>query len=80
MDRILAKHELYCTVCENNTGDCQLHNTFAGMHMPIQRYPLTRKPFYTYDPDQCILCGRCVVKACHSPTSINKLRESGWWS
>ncbi|WP_329955411.1 hypothetical protein [Dyella monticola] len=22
VDRILAKHELYCTVCENNTGDC----------------------------------------------------------
>jgi len=22
MDRLLSKHELYCTVCENNTGDC----------------------------------------------------------
>lgn len=73
MDRILAKHELYCTVCENNTGDCQLHNTFASMDIPIQRYKFTRKPyhkdesnpFYTYDPDQCILCGRCV-EACQN--------------
>lgn len=68
MDRLLAKHELYCTVCEHNTGDCTLHNTMVDMHIPIQRYPYTRKPyvkdhshpFYTYDPDQCILCGRCV--------------------
>ncbi|SCC18149.1 formate dehydrogenase major subunit [Kosakonia oryzendophytica] len=68
MDRLLAKHELYCTVCEHNTGDCTLHNTMVDMHIPIQRYAYQRKPyvkddsnpFYTYDPDQCILCGRCV--------------------
>lgn len=73
MDRLLAKHELYCTVCANNTGDCTLHNTFADMGIAIQRYPFRRKPyekdesspFYTYDPDQCILCGRCV-EACQN--------------
>ncbi|HZR35429.1 MAG TPA: formate dehydrogenase subunit alpha [Nevskia sp.] len=73
MDRLLAKHELYCTVCEHNTGDCTLHNTFAEMDIAIQRYPFKRKPyakdesspFYTYDPDQCILCGRCV-EACQN--------------
>ncbi|MDY0884722.1 formate dehydrogenase subunit alpha [Dongia soli] len=73
MDRLLAKHELYCTVCEHNTGDCTLHNTFADMNMVVQRYPFERKPyekdetnpFYTYDPDQCILCGRCV-EACQN--------------
>lgn len=73
MDRLLAKHELYCTLCEHNTGDCTLHNTFADMNMPIQRYAYERKPypkddtnpFYSYDPDQCILCGRCV-EACQS--------------
>lgn len=73
MDRILAKHELYCTVCEHNTGDCTLHNTMVDMHIPIQRYEYKRKPytkdhsnpFYTYDPDQCILCGRCV-EACQN--------------
>ena len=73
MDRILNRHELYCTVCEHNTGDCTLHNTVADMHIPIQYYPYERKPsvkdhsnpFYTYDPDQCILCGRCV-EACQN--------------
>ena len=73
MDRLVAKHELYCTLCEHNTGDCTLHNTYAQMDIPIQRYEFKRKPyekdhsnpFYTYDPDQCILCGRCV-EACQN--------------
>ncbi|WP_246362306.1 molybdopterin-dependent oxidoreductase [Vreelandella glaciei] len=73
MDRLLSKHELYCTVCENNNGDCTLHNTMVEMDIPIQRYEFlpkpypkdTSSPFYTYDPDQCILCGRCV-EACQN--------------
>lgn len=73
MDRLLGKHELYCTVCENNNGDCTLHNTMVDMEIPIQRYSFKRKPyekdtsspFYSYDPDQCILCGRCV-EACQN--------------
>ncbi len=73
MDRLLNRHELYCTVCEHNTGDCTLHDTVADMHIPIQYYPYQPKPdskdhsnpFYTYDPDQCILCGRCV-EACQN--------------
>jgi formate dehydrogenase major subunit len=84
MDRVLAKHELYCTVCENNTGDCQLHNTVAAMGSPIQRYPFERKPyqkdtsgpFYTYDPDQCILCGRCV-EACQN-VEVNETLSIDW--
>lgn len=73
MDRLLAKHELYCTVCENNNGDCRVHNTLVEMDIPIQRYEFqpkphakdTSSPFYTYDPDQCILCGQCV-EACQN--------------
>src|ERR1035441_7118555 len=26
-DRILRNHELYCTVCDNNNGNCTVHNT-----------------------------------------------------
>ncbi len=84
MDRILAKHELYCTVCENNTGDCQLHNTMAAMDIDMQRYAFERKPyrkdesspFYTYDPDQCILCGRCV-QACQN-VEVNETLSIDW--
>ena len=26
-DRILANHKLYCTACDNNNGNCTIHNT-----------------------------------------------------
>ena len=28
-DRILENHLLYCTVCDNNNGNCTVHNTTA---------------------------------------------------
>ncbi|WP_100330634.1 formate dehydrogenase subunit alpha [Bacillus xiapuensis] len=71
MDRILYNHELYCTVCDYNNGRCEIHNTVKEMKIEHQSEPFTPKPhevdrsnpFYRYDPDQCILCGRCV-EAC----------------
>ncbi|TAM10195.1 MAG: formate dehydrogenase subunit alpha [Nevskiaceae bacterium] len=83
MNRVLAKHELYCAVCDNN-GDCELHNTFVSMNLPAQRYPFTPKPyakdttnpFYSYDPDQCILCGRCV-EACQNG-AVNEVLGIDW--
>ncbi len=72
-DRLVSRHELYCSVCENNNGDCEVHNLVDQMRIPFQRYPYQTKPypiddshpFYRYDPDQCILCGRCV-EACQN--------------
>ncbi|MEC2158460.1 formate dehydrogenase subunit alpha [Virgibacillus halodenitrificans] len=68
LDRILEKHELYCTVCDYNNGSCEIHNTVAEFGLEEQSRPFEPKPyeidnsspFYRYDPDQCILCGRCV--------------------
>lgn len=68
MDRVLENHMLYCTVCDNNNGNCRVHNTTEMLHIEHQTRPFTEKgyevdmshPFYRYDPDQCILCGRCV--------------------
>ncbi|MBT2215399.1 formate dehydrogenase subunit alpha [Virgibacillus dakarensis] len=68
LDRILEKHELYCTVCDYNNGTCEIHNTVADFGLEHQARPFQAKPyevdrsskFYRYDPDQCILCGRCV--------------------
>jgi formate dehydrogenase major subunit len=73
MQRLLGNHELYCTVCDYNNGDCELHNAAARLDISHQKYKFTRKPyavddsnpFYRYDPDQCILCGRCV-EACQN--------------
>ena len=72
-DRILANHDLYCTVCDNNNGNCAVHNTTALLGIEHQSRPYRPKPFsvdesnpfYRYDPDQCILCGRCV-EACQN--------------
>ena len=71
MHRILGHHNLYCTVCDRNNGDCPVHNATKHVAIEHQRYPFERKPydvdashpFYQYDPDQCILCGKCV-EAC----------------
>src|SRR5580698_10527544 len=72
-DRILGNHMLYCTVCDNNNGNCTVHNTTALLAVEHQSIPYKAKPyevdisnpFYLYDPDQCILCGR-RVQACQN--------------
>ncbi len=69
--RFLGHHNLYCTVCDRNNGDCPVHNATKHAGVEHQRYPFERKPydvdashpFYQYDPDQCIVCGKCV-EAC----------------
>ena len=71
MHRILGHHNLYCTVCDRSNGDCPVHNATKHVGVEHQRYPFERKPydrdashpFYQYDPQQCILCGKCV-EAC----------------
>lgn len=84
IDRVLANHELYCTLCDNNHGGCELHNAVNALHVPGQRYPFrgkpytrdTSNPFYAYDPDQCILCGRCV-EACQN-LQVNETLTIDW--
>ncbi len=82
--RILHNHELYCTVCENNNGDCALHNAVHDLGIDEQTYPFEPKPypvddsnpFYRYDPNQCILCGRCV-EACQD-VQVNETLSIDW--
>ena len=83
-DRILRNHELYCTVCDNNNGNCTVHNTTKLLGVEHQRYPFQPKPyetdesnpFYRYDPGQCILCGRCV-EACQD-LQVNETLSIRW--
>ncbi|MBV8115263.1 MAG: formate dehydrogenase subunit alpha [Silvibacterium sp.] len=83
-DRILANHVLYCTVCDNNNGNCTVHNTAAMLKVEHQTFPYRPKPyekdmsnpFYRYDPDQCILCGRCV-EACQN-VQVNETLSIRW--
>lgn len=85
MNRILHNHELYCTVCDNNNGDCVVHNTTKLLEIDEQKYPFEPKPykkfddtnpFYSYDVDQCILCGRCV-EACQD-LEVNETLSIDW--
>jgi len=83
-DRILSNHLLYCTVCDNNNGNCTVHNTTKLLAIEHQQIPFRSKPyevdntnpFYRYDPDQCILCGRCV-EACQN-VEVNETLSINW--
>ncbi len=83
-DRLLGNHRLYCTVCDNNNGDCVIHNTAELIGIRKQTTPWQPKAgaqidsnaFYRYDPDQCILCGRCV-EACQN-VQVNETLSIRW--
>ena len=83
-DVILGNHLLYCTVCDNNNENCVVHNTALAMKVEHQEHPFKPKgyvkdmsnPFYRYDADQCILCGRCV-QACQN-VQVNETLSIGW--
>ncbi|MFC6618949.1 formate dehydrogenase subunit alpha [Deinococcus radiophilus] len=83
-DRLIANHVLYCTVCDNNNGNCVVHNTLSTLRLQHQHRPYQPKgvpkdfsnPFYRYDPDQCILCGRCV-EACQN-VQVNETLSIDW--
>src|SRR6201996_5821721 len=83
-DRILGNHLLYCTVCDNNNGNCTVHNTTRLLAVEHQEIPYKTKPyevdmshpFYRYDPQQCILCGRCV-EACQN-LQVNETLSIRW--
>jgi formate dehydrogenase major subunit len=83
-DRILSNHVLYCTVCDNNNGNCTVHNTEKLLAIEHQSIPYHSKPyeedhtnpFYRYDPQQCILCGRCV-EACQN-VQVNETLSINW--
>jgi formate dehydrogenase major subunit len=83
-DRILSNHMLYCTVCDNNNGNCTIHNTTKMLQVEHQHIPFKPKPyeidatnpFYIYNPDQCVLCGRCV-QACQN-VEVNETLSINW--
>jgi formate dehydrogenase major subunit len=83
-DRMLSNHMLYCTVCDNNNGNCTMHNTTKMLQVQHQKIPFKHKPydvdttnpFYIYNPDQCVLCARCV-EACQN-VEVNETLSINW--
>ena len=84
--RLLRKHVLYCTVCDHNDGSCTLKQSIEASGLATERIGFREKPyevddshpFYRYDPDQCILCGRCV-EACQD-VQVTETLSIDWGS
>ena len=80
--RLAESHHFRCTLCDNNNGDCRLHEAARTVGLDRQPYrpkpyPLDESsPFYRYDPNQCILCGRCVA-ACQDLV-VNEVLHIDW--
>lgn len=70
---LMASHSLDCGHCQKN-GSCELQKIAHHLHVSLKPRALRKlvrglpvddsHPQFTYTPDKCVLCGRCVW-ACH---------------
>ena len=86
MELYISDHPLDCLTCAAN-GDCELQDTAGEVGLREVRYgseganhldqPKDRSnPYFTFDPERCILCSRCV-RACDEVQGSFALTVSG---
>ncbi len=73
LELLLASHPVDCASCAAN-GSCELQNSAGhlGVKLNTKRFkkilpelPVdSTSPLFVYDPNKCVLCGRCVW-LCH---------------
>ncbi len=85
---LMASHALDCAHCPAN-GDCELQKIAKHLKASLKtkRFRLLLRelpvddsnPLFTYDPNKCVLCGRCV-RVCrqHKETAILGFAHRGF--
>ena len=82
----LSDHPLDCDTCPAD-GHCELQSVAADLGVRESRYaaggatqrgspPDTSNPYFTFDPDLCIVCSRCV-RACNEVQGTHALTIEG---
>ncbi len=73
LDRFLEKHMLYCTVCDYNNGDCEIHNTMDASGASASNIIDKEKP-YEKDYGRFIVMIQINVSMwhCKAPVKISK--------
>lgn len=76
-DLLLSRHQANCAVCPVN-GKCELQRIAHNQHFKIREKRFSRMepqlkedtshPQFNYNPNRCVLCGRCVY-LCNSKGS-----------
>jgi bidirectional [NiFe] hydrogenase diaphorase subunit len=70
---LLSNHKLDCRNCAKN-GNCELQSiaSYLGLKLKLKRFRRIPRdfpvdcshPLFTYDPNKCVLCGKCIY-VCH---------------
>ena len=79
-----SNHMLYCTVCDNNNGNCTVHNTTKLLAVEHQQIPFQpkpyevdeTKPFYRYDPTNAC-CAAAALRRARTSRSMKRCRSTG---
>ncbi len=85
MELYISDHPLDCLTCAAN-GDCELQTQAGAVGLRDVRYGYDNKhpappkdesnPYFTYDPEKCIVCSRCV-RACEEVQGTFALTIAG---
>ena len=77
-DLLMASHPVDCAHCASN-GSCELQKIARHLKVKLKSKRLRKilrklpiddsNPLFTYDPNKCVLCGRCVWVCRHDVKS-----------
>ncbi|MFO8102015.1 MAG: 2Fe-2S iron-sulfur cluster-binding protein [Dehalococcoidia bacterium] len=87
LELLLASHTVDCKNCPAN-GNCELQRAakHLGVKLTTKRFPKILKevpiddshPDFIYDPNKCVLCGKCVAKCREVGTGILGFAHRGF--